>query len=153
MIRWTNQLINWFLLQNNLIHHCSHFPDLDCDRSMEDFRFVTFSSALLTRLPLLNILLFFWSSPCFEKWMYCACFDHLFFPYFSQLCYLNARTKVTPVVNSLFLSHSNLPSSSNNSTEFDDPALIQNIEKNHVGVSEALLMFIYYSKPTLPKGE
>ncbi|KAG9283334.1 phospholipid-transporting ATPase IB isoform X1 [Astyanax mexicanus] len=40
-----------------------HFPDLECDRSMEDF--------------------------------------------------------------------SNLPSSSNNSTEFDDPALIQNIEKNH----------------------
>ncbi|CAG5895963.1 unnamed protein product [Menidia menidia] len=40
-----------------------HFPDLDCDRSMDDF--------------------------------------------------------------------SNLPSSSNNSTEFDDPALIQNIEKNH----------------------
>uniref|UniRef100_A0A3B3D6G1 Phospholipid-transporting ATPase n=1 Tax=Oryzias melastigma TaxID=30732 RepID=A0A3B3D6G1_ORYME len=40
-----------------------HFPDLDCDRSMEDF--------------------------------------------------------------------SNLPSSSHNSTEFDDPALIQNIEKNH----------------------
>uniref|UniRef100_A0A4W6DN06 Phospholipid-transporting ATPase n=1 Tax=Lates calcarifer TaxID=8187 RepID=A0A4W6DN06_LATCA len=40
-----------------------HFPDLDCDRSMEDF--------------------------------------------------------------------SNLPSSSNNSTEFDDPTLIQNIEKNH----------------------
>lgn len=31
---------------------------------------------------------------------------------------------------------SNLPSSSHNSTEFDDPALIQNIEKNHVGPSD-----------------
>lgn len=29
-----------------------------------------------------------------------------------------------------FCSH--LPSTSHNSTEFDDPALIQNIEKNHV---------------------
>lgn len=39
--------------------------------------------------------------------------------------------------NLFFWSHSNLPSNSNNSTEFDDPTLIQNIEKNHVGVSEA----------------
>uniref|UniRef100_A0A3B1KBT5 Phospholipid-transporting ATPase n=1 Tax=Astyanax mexicanus TaxID=7994 RepID=A0A3B1KBT5_ASTMX len=29
------------------------------------------------------------------------------------------------------ITYGNLPSSSNNSTEFDDPALIQNIEKNH----------------------
>ncbi|TKS87736.1 Phospholipid-transporting ATPase IB [Collichthys lucidus] len=30
------------------------------------------------------------------------------------------------------ITYGNLPSSSNNSTEFDDPALIQNIEKNHI---------------------
>uniref|UniRef100_A0A8C3AV43 Phospholipid-transporting ATPase n=1 Tax=Cyclopterus lumpus TaxID=8103 RepID=A0A8C3AV43_CYCLU len=37
---------------------------------------------------------------------------------------------LTPAINLYFLSHSNLPSNSNNSTEFDDPTLKQNIE-NH----------------------
>lgn len=46
-------------------------------------------------------------------------------------------------MNCFFLSYSNLPSNSNNSTEFDDPTLIQNIEKNHVSVSEAYLIFLY----------
>lgn len=45
-----------------------------------------------------------------------------------------------------FWSHSNLPSNSNNSTEFDDPTLIQNIEKNHVGVSEAEAYLKPYQK-------
>ncbi len=62
-------------------------------------------------------------------------------------------TKLNQVVNWFFLSCSNLPSSSNNSTEFDDPALIQNIEKNHVGVSERLSFFIILSKPVLPKSD
>uniref|UniRef100_A0A4W6DPD8 Phospholipid-transporting ATPase n=1 Tax=Lates calcarifer TaxID=8187 RepID=A0A4W6DPD8_LATCA len=38
----------------------------------------------------------------------------------------------------------------NNSTEFDDPTLIQNIEKNHVGVSKAFLIILYL-KPVLSK--
>uniref|UniRef100_A0A7N8WXR7 Phospholipid-transporting ATPase n=1 Tax=Mastacembelus armatus TaxID=205130 RepID=A0A7N8WXR7_9TELE len=44
-------------------------------------------------------------------------------------CTIAGITYGLVTVNNLF--YSNLPSSSHNSTEFDDPALIQNIEKNH----------------------
>ncbi|TMS16361.1 Phospholipid-transporting ATPase IB [Larimichthys crocea] len=45
------------------------------------------------------------------------------------------------------ITYGNLPSSSNNSTEFDDPALIQNIEKNHRGkeMSYELLNVLEFS--------
>lgn len=51
---------------------------------------------------------------------------------------------ITSVIECFFVvvflwSRSNLPSSSNNSTEFDDPTLIQNIENSHVGCPEACL--------------
>lgn len=45
----------------------------------------------------------------------------------------------------LSLSHSNLPSNNHNSTEFDDPTLIQNIENNHVGDTTS---YFYVSKHT-----
>lgn len=43
-------------------------------------------------------------------------------------------------LDSFFLSFSNLPSSSHNSTEFDDPTLIQNIEKDHVRLFSFFLL-------------
>uniref|UniRef100_A0A672GNL8 Phospholipid-transporting ATPase n=1 Tax=Salarias fasciatus TaxID=181472 RepID=A0A672GNL8_SALFA len=47
------------------------------------------------------------------------------------ITYGNGSLTVLPISLLLFLCYSNLPSNSNNSTEFDDPTLIQNIEKNH----------------------
>uniref|UniRef100_A0AAR2M3R0 Phospholipid-transporting ATPase n=1 Tax=Pygocentrus nattereri TaxID=42514 RepID=A0AAR2M3R0_PYGNA len=50
------------------------------------------------------------------------------------------------------ITYGNLPSSSHNSTEFDDPALIQNIEKNHVSADLMVLLLFSADEGALVKG-